>query len=69
MPNFYDPRYRARLTQGLVITIEPIISAGNGKAKVQSDKWTVRTTDGALSAHYEHSMVITEGEPLLLTVA
>lgn len=69
VPNFYDPRYRARLTQGLVITIEPIISAGNGKAKVQSDKWTVRTTDGTLSAHYEHSMVITEGEPLLLTVA
>ena len=69
VPNFYDPRYRARLTRGLVITIEPIISAGNGKAKVQADKWTVRTTDGALSAHYEHSMVITEGEPLLLTVA
>jgi methionyl aminopeptidase len=69
VPNFYDPRYRARLTKGLVITIEPIISAGNGKAKVQADKWTVRTTDGSLSAHYEHSMVITDGEPLLLTVA
>jgi methionyl aminopeptidase len=69
VPNFYDPRYRARLTKGLVITIEPIISAGNGKAKVRSDKWTVATTDGSLSAHYEHSMVITDGEPLLLTVA
>ena len=69
VPNFYDPRYRARLRKGLVITIEPIISAGNGKAKVQSDKWTVRTTDGTLSAHYEHSMVITDGQPLLLTVA
>ena len=68
VPNYYDPRHRAKLTDGLVITIEPIISAGTGRAKVASDKWTVRTSDGALSAHFEHTLMITDGEPLLLTV-
>ena len=69
VPNHYDPRYRARLTDGMVITIEPIIAAGDGRPQLQPDKWTIRTKDGSLSAHYEHSMVITNGEPMLLTVA
>lgn len=69
VPNHYDPRYRTRLTEGMVITIEPIIAAGDGRAEVGADKWTVRTADGSLSAHFEHSIVITKGEPLLLTVA
>jgi len=51
VPNHYDPRYRTRLTEGMVITIEPIITAGDGRAQVGADKWTVRTTDGSLSAH------------------
>ncbi len=67
VPNYHDPRMRTRLTEELVITIEPIISAGNGRSHVRSDKWTVCTSDGSLSAHYEHTLVITKGEPILLT--
>jgi methionyl aminopeptidase len=69
VPNYYDPRYRTKLTDGLVITIEPIISAGDGRSRVLSDKWTVRTTDGSLAAHYEHTLMITHGDPVLLTLA
>ncbi len=69
VPNHYDPRFRAKLTEGLVITIEPIIAAGDGRAAVQPDKWTIRTRDGSLAAHYEHTVVITNGEPMLLTAA
>ena len=69
VPNYHDPRLRSRLTEGLVITIEPIISAGSGQGVLQPDRWTVRTADGSLSAHYEHTVVITKREPILLTAA
>jgi len=69
VPNYHDPRMTARLTEGLVITIEPIIAAGSGRGALQSDGWTVRTADGSLSAHYEHTLVITKGAPVLLTAA
>jgi methionyl aminopeptidase len=69
IPNYHEPRLRTRLTEGLVITIEPIISAGNGKGVLQPDRWTIRTADGSLSAHYEHTVVITKGAPILLTAA
>ncbi len=69
VPNFYDPRSRTRLTEGLVITIEPIIAAGTGRGILQRDQWTVRTADGSLAAHYEHTVVITKGMPVLLTAA
>jgi methionyl aminopeptidase len=69
VPNFHDPRFRARLTEGLVITIEPIISAGTGEGVLQPDGWTIKTADGALSAHYEHTVVITKNQPVLLTAA
>jgi methionyl aminopeptidase len=69
IPNYYDPRYRTRLSDGLVITIEPIVAAGNGRAQLQKDKWTVCTTDRSLAAHYEHTIVITQDEPILLTAA
>jgi methionyl aminopeptidase len=67
VPNYFDRRIRAKLTEGLVITIEPIISAGSGRANVQPDNWTIRTADGSLAAHYEHTLVITKRGPLLLT--
>jgi methionyl aminopeptidase len=57
------------LTEGLVITIEPIIAAGTGEVSLDKDGWTYRTADGSLSAHYEHTIVITRGEPVLLTAA
>jgi methionyl aminopeptidase len=69
VPNFRDPSARARLTEGLVITIEPVIAAGNGRARLESDGWTFRTEDGSLAAHYEHTVVITRGAPVLLTAA
>jgi len=69
VPNYHEPRLRSRLTEGLVITIEPIISAGSGQAALQPDRWTIRTADGSLSAHYEHTVVITKHAPILLTAA
>ncbi len=69
VPNYFDPRFRTRLTNGLVITIEPIIAAGSGQVRLQSDKWTVRTRDKSLAAHHEHSIVVTKGGPILLTAA
>ncbi len=69
IPNYHDSRFRTRLTEGLVITIEPIISAGSGQGRLQPDHRTVSTADGSVSAHYEHTVVITKGEPILLTAA
>jgi methionyl aminopeptidase len=67
VPNFPDPSANQILTEGLVITVEPIIAAGSGKSMVARDGWTIRTADGKPSAHYEHTLVITKGQPMLLT--
>jgi methionyl aminopeptidase len=69
VPNYPDPEARQILTEGLVITVEPIIAAGSGRSFVAADGWTVRTADGRPSAHYEHTLVVTKGEPILLTAA
>lgn len=69
VPNFRVPDLIEPLTAGLVLTIEPIISAGTGWVRDAGDGWTMRTSDGATSAHVEHTMVITKGDPILLTVA
>jgi len=69
VPNYADFSAQHKLTEGLVITIEPIIAAGTGNVSLDEDGWTYRTTDGSLSAHYEHTIVITRGEPVLLTAA
>jgi methionyl aminopeptidase len=69
VPNYDDRTSRDRLTNGLVITVEPIISAGVGRTATDGDGWTERTVDGALSAHFEHTIVITERRPILLTAA
>ena len=67
MPNYDDPAAHQLLTAGMVVTIEPIIAAGSGRAAVADDGWTVTTSDGALAAHYEHTLVITDAAPMLLT--
>lgn len=67
VPNHYDPTRRTRLTEGLVIAIEPIVTSGSGQATLMADRWTIRTADRQLSAHYEHTVVITNGDPVLLT--
>jgi methionyl aminopeptidase len=69
VPNFPDPFTHARLTEGLVLTIEPIIAAGTSRVTLDPNKWTLRTSDGSLAAHYEHTLVITRGEPIVLTSA
>lgn len=67
--NYYDPRERRRLTSGLVIALEPIVSAGARHTRMGADGWTLSSADGSLTAHYEHSIVITNGEPIILTAA
>jgi methionyl aminopeptidase len=69
VPNYADPAASQLLTEGLVITVEPIIAAGSGRAIVAKDGWTVCTADRRPSAHYEHTLMITKGEPVLLTAA
>ena len=69
VPNYHDSRFRTRLTEGLVITIEPILAAGSGRGVLQNDHWTIRTADGSLSAHYEHTVAVTAGVPIVLTAA
>jgi methionyl aminopeptidase len=67
VPNHADPRLTQPLTEGLVITIEPIVSSGSGDIRVARDGWTIKTADGALSAHVEHTIVVRDGAPLILT--
>jgi methionyl aminopeptidase len=69
VPNFDDGTTRERLTSGLVLTVEPIIAMGSGRPMDGGDGWTIKTADGGLSAHYEHTLVITDGVPILLTAA
>jgi methionyl aminopeptidase len=67
VPNYPDPQARQVMNEGLVITVEPIISSGTGSVFTDKDGWTVRTSDRALSAHFEHTLVVTSGAPILLT--
>jgi methionyl aminopeptidase len=69
VPNFYDPRSRTPLTEGLVLALEPMISAEPSQLVTEPDGWTIRTRNRSLTAHYEHTIVITRGEPLVLTAA
>jgi len=69
VPNYPDPEANQILTEGLVITVEPIIAAGSGRSFVARDKWTIVTADHRPSAHYEHTLVITKGAPILVTAA
>jgi methionyl aminopeptidase len=67
IPNFDDPFSTARLEEGIVLTIEPIVAAGSGASYLGRDGWTVLTADRSLSAHYEHTLVVTRRGPILLT--
>ncbi|NLB33946.1 MAG: type I methionyl aminopeptidase, partial [Tissierellia bacterium] len=68
VPNFGKPNKGPRLQEGMVLAIEPMINAGLYNVKVLGDGWTVVTVDGKPSAHYEHTIAITDGEPELLTI-
>jgi methionyl aminopeptidase len=67
IPNFADPHRRDVLTEGLVIAVEPIIGCGGWRTRLDPDGWTIRTADGSLSAHSEHTVVVTRGAPIVLT--
>jgi methionyl aminopeptidase len=69
VPNYYDPGCREPLCEGMVVAIEPMVSTGSARTVLDKDGWTVRTRDGSLAAHYEHTVVITRGRPIFLTAA
>ena len=68
IPNYGNPNTGAVLRPGMVIAIEPMVNIGGWQTKKDSDNWTVRTADGSLSAHFEHTLAITEGEAEVLTL-
>jgi len=67
IPNFGPPGRGPKLVKGMTLAIEPMVNAGGHDVKLQGDNWTVVTKDGSLSAHFEHSIAITEEGPLILT--
>ncbi|MCG8501916.1 MAG: type I methionyl aminopeptidase [Firmicutes bacterium] len=67
IPNYGKPHRGPRLRAGMTLAIEPMINAGKYHVEILPDQWTVVTADGSLSAHYEHTIAITQGEPELLT--
>ncbi len=69
VPNYGRPGRGARLYAGMTLAIEPMVNAGGEDVQVLKDGWTVTTVDGSLSAHYENTVAITDGEPVLLTDA
>ena len=69
VPNFGKVGRGARLYAGMTLAIEPMVNQGTANVKVMRDGWTVKTLDGKLSAHYENSVLVTDGEPVILTDA
>lgn len=65
--NYYTGKDRQKLTDGLVITLEPFFTPGNGKIYTAPDGWTLRTEDRKLSAQFEHTVIITKDRPILVT--
>ncbi len=68
IPNFRQKRRGLRLQAGMTLAVEPMINAGGWQVDWQDDGWTVTTSDRSLSAHYENTILITEGEPEILTL-
>jgi methionyl aminopeptidase len=69
VPNFGPPGKGPRLARGMTLAIEPMVNAGGWQVKFLEDGWTCVTADGSLSAHSEHTVLITDGEPRILTKA
>jgi methionyl aminopeptidase len=67
VPNYDDPFAMQSLTNGLVITIEPLIAMSRTRPVTDVDGWTIRTQDGSLAAHYEHTIVVWRGRPEVVT--
>jgi methionyl aminopeptidase len=67
VPNYGEPGRGPRLTEGMVLAIEPMVNAGKPAVKVLADGWTAVTRDGSLSAHFEHTVAVTANGPWILT--
>lgn len=67
VPNYGEPGRGPRLAEGMVLAIEPMVNAGKAAVKVLADGWTAVTRDSSLSAHFEHTVAVTSGEPWILT--
>jgi len=65
--NYYDPRDRRILNEGLVLAIEPFLTPGIGRVTKERDGWSLRTSDQAIAAQFEHTIVVTRNEPIILT--
>ena len=68
VPNYGKPGSGLPLKAGMTVAIEPMVLVGTPETRVLPDKWTVVSADGSLTAHFEHSVAVTEGDPLILTV-
>ena len=68
IPNFGLPGTGPVLEKGMTLALEPMVNMGDWRTRVGGDHWTVLTTDGSLSAHFEHTVVITDAEPEVLTI-
>ena len=68
IPNFGKPGHGPRLQKGMALAIEPMITQGDFRVTMLGDDWTIVTTDGKLAAHYENTVIITDEEPLVLTL-
>jgi methionyl aminopeptidase len=68
VPNFGSPGTGMLLREGMTLAIEPMVNVGSSKVRVGEDGWTVRTWDGRPSAHFEHTIVVREGEAEILTI-
>lgn len=67
IPNYGDPGHGPRLKKGMVLALEPMVNAGKCEVSILPDHWTVVTQDGSLSAHFEHTIVLTDLGPVILT--
>ncbi len=66
--NFYNPRDHRILKDGVVLAIEPFLTTGQGRIKEEQDGWSLRTADNAIAAQFEHTIIVTKNEPIILTV-
>jgi methionyl aminopeptidase len=66
--NYFKSRDRRILEEGLVLAIEPFLTTGKGHVLEEADGWSLRTTDRSLATQFEHTIIVTKGEPIILTI-
>jgi methionyl aminopeptidase len=68
IPNYGDSKWGVRLKKGMTLAIEPMVNVGSDDVRVLEDGWTAVTSDGSLSAHFEHTIAVTDNGPRILTI-